>query len=93
MDEFENIIEKYMNELKAFSQQNTQQIKPKDMPYIRENYSITDEEAEAILHFKRQQGMLITNGDNMQITLNASQREYQAFNDGTDAKYGKQKII
>lgn len=68
-------------------------IKPKDMPYIRENYSITDEEAEAILHFKRQQGMLITNGDNMQITLNASQREYQAFNDGTDAKYGKQKII
>lgn len=32
MDEFENIIEKYMNELKAFSQQNPQQIKSKDMP-------------------------------------------------------------
>lgn len=68
-------------------------IKPRDMPYIRENYSLTDEEAERVIHFKRQQGLLITNGDNMEITLNASPREYAAFNDGTDKRYGKQHIV
>lgn len=68
-------------------------IKPRDMPYIRENYSLTDEEAERVIHFKRQQGLLITNGDNMEIILNASPREYAAFNDGTDKRYGKQHIV
>lgn len=35
MDEFENIIEKYMNELKEFSKQNPQQIKAEELPQAK----------------------------------------------------------
>lgn len=47
MDEFENIIEKYMNELREFSQQNPQQIKAEKSPDANPVFAQADVPAQS----------------------------------------------